>query len=807
MQTASVNFATAISASSGVWAPHQVHADWASNGYDGDNTIDDLTPLAGKPIVIKQALDDGMPSGVTFTAGRDSTSAVTLPVGGRTVSGVVFNGPQYWSVDNSSSPLSGYDRDIAPLTVAAGIVTAGGTERVTVFTGQMWDAPIKGRTVQVNGVSRNRTKLSRLVQPPPIIGDSQGLTATWPISWALAQCGIYASPPPRAGCRGWIPMHGSLVPFLDSTAAATPYLAGLAATFTITGQAGNSVRPTFVTGPYVLGVFAEVVTNSNSPITVEDVPLAAGTDFLSQAASAGRVEWWTRGDVDDSAHTPNGAPASLVRFFFQTDANTASAAGVTGGIGTDRKVFITAVDGAGHAVTLKSASALASDGAWYFCGLAWDIAGKKLWVNLNGTVGTSAVSTFVTSSLPATDSLDAPDGSPGLSSYLPIAEVQFTSGATANPDNFVWLNDPSYFTASAVIRPSLLNLVALGEPKPREAWEFINTYAQSELAMVRTDELDRVWYLPMTWLAESTQLTSVDTLSTALNAGTDLTPTRDLTKIRNQVTVNYQHTLVNDFNRLPAVLFLSFTVWIVPPGTTTQTIVFGPPTPTGTFTDLQTPSGNPTPALAVSTSLTLLTSAQAAAGGLSTSSYVTLNAVIDGSGTYATSAQVTATVTAWNAGKATLTFVNLSSTTYYTVNNGSASYVQIVGSSMAIRASSVTVQDTASIAIRDVRGLSADTPGVHDLATATFIANEILGRSRVARPQVTVTVRGDPRRQPGDLVTLADPNVTNIGGQWRSLAVDTTLNGAEVTQAITAVKTIPVAVWDQTNWDQSIWGP
>jgi putative tail protein len=784
MQSASANFAAAISASSGVWAAPQVHADWANDGYGGDGTIDDLSLQEGRAIVINQAMDDGMPSDVSAVTGKDPTSTVQFPAGGKVVSGVLLSGPQYWSLDNTSSPISAYDRDVAALTVAHGLVTAGGIERVTVFTGQMSDAPVSGRAATVMGVSKTRLKMTKTVQPAPIIGDWMGLEATWPVSWALAQCGIYVSPPPRSGCRLWIPMHGSTQPFLPNTPRKT--IGSVVSD--VTG--GNpTVRPSFIDGPYLAAVnLGRTFANPNR-LSTGGLPVAAGTDLLSKNASAGRLEFWVRGDaVDNSISTP---PTTLVNLFVAPGSPTIA----SGGVDINRHVFLEINDGTND-ITYTSSGTLPTDGAWYFVGVAWDVVNKKLWLNLNGTVSSSTFSALTTSTLVASESFN-PDNtsvsSVQMSARLPIAEVHLTSGAQANADNFPWLNDAAYtatWSVGAVLKRSNLQLFALGEQKPREVWEFVNSFAQAELASVRTDELDRFWYLPLSYWVATAQQTVGDAWSTLVNAGKDFQVTRDPSKIRNQVTVTYTdsrlgHYLLaqNDF------VAVDFTQRTLNPGTTVVTLQFGSPVATVEYLA--------DPFLLIDGTYT----------SPPVRSFLSANTATDGSGSYATTGQLVANITRWDAGSCDVTIVNTTNTTFYTIHP-TLQYINIAGAFLTqVKTASVTVNDTVSQSARGVRGLSVSLPAITDKTTATWVAGEILARSRVARKVLEVTLRGDPRRQPGDLVTFTDPGNTQLGGSWRVMAITHTIDAARYEQDVTAVQYWPVATWDQTNWDQSLWGP
>jgi hypothetical protein len=151
---------------------------------------------------------------------------------------------------------------------------------------------------------------------------------------------------------------------------------------------------------------------------------------------------------------------------------------------------------------------------------------------------------------------------------------------------------------------------------------------------------------------------------------------------------------------------------------------------------------------------------------------------------------------------------NTSATTYYTANSGVVPYVNLVGTNVVTADASVTLQNDPNVAKRGVRGLSADLTPIQDAQAATFIAGELLARSGIARRQLTVTVRADPRRQPGDLVRFTDPGNTNANGLWRVLTVDHSIDGANYTQSLTLVEAALVGVWGQSKWgDGSIWGP
>jgi hypothetical protein len=476
------------------------------------------------------------------------------------------------------------------------------------------------------------------------------------------------------------------------------------------------------------------------------------------------------------------SPRSRAFEIKNTNANTGE---IKGGVDSTRKVFVTVDDGAGHVVTLQSPTTLATDGNWYFVGVAWDIAGQKLWVNHNGTVTTGSAPTLVTTSLPAADNYDrsVSGQSPFWVSSLPVAEIQVTSGANANPDLVPWLADTP-FTPQATVRPSFLELGALIETVPREAWEFISSLAQAELAMIRTDELDVFQYLPMSYWAESAQQAIVDLYSTSLNAQ-DIDVDADPTKIFNVVSVSYTDTRTD---RIRDVVYRATTLDPLPPGTTVRQLALTDPV---TFIE---------PAL--------LTAYSNADAPFANDTYFTLNTAPDGSGTFATQSQVSAQLTKWSAGMAEITFTNSSGTTLYFVNGANAATLQIGGLTATTATGSATARDDASVAARGERALTVSLPAIQRASDALAVATELVGR--LARPRKSigaVPLFPDPRRQPGDLVSLTDAVNTGASGLWRVQSITHDRSGADYTQQALVNEAFTVALNDISVEGNCIVGP
>jgi hypothetical protein len=827
------------------------------------------------------------------------------------------NPRQWFSPFNSDSPVATFDRDIAPVKLEHGVVTANGEERVRLFTGQMANVELPAGYARLQGISATRLALAKAVQPPIVNGPREGGNATWLVNWILQECGIYVSPPPRAGTRAWFPMHGSLHPYLPYGHEGTTYQRRR-----YTAESTYRVdRPTFVSGPYSLAAYAEQATVTTAKqVRIDNIQLTAGEDLLSQASNRGRVEFWVRGDAA-TADTPLGPlnTVPLIQFAIRGPGSTWVAAEVSSG----RSVRLQVHDGISNQV-YSPGLVVPTDDAWHAVGMAWNFANDKLWLYLDGTEQSTTALGLTTGSLPATDELDA--GTPELYSLLPISDLYFTTGPEANPDLYAWIDEgqspptevvafedfeddsyavavggtwsrfnmtgpdsgawslrsaaiahsgqtdctitvpagaatvsfwfkvssehgfdyfrflnngitqfsisgnedweksadyivtpgqtltfryfkdntitagmdaafidrvefrgpggaPTLFTPQAVTRPIQIEFEALAEPLAREAWELLSAVAKSSITAMRTDELDQLNFLPPDYFVEAAQLAQSEVISTDLNAA-DPAVTLDPTKIRNSVQVNFEEVRIDTSN----IFVLSVT--------TSISLVKGPSTITFAF---------PEPVIAIDTSISVVTTFASTA----VESVVSFNTLEDGSGAYLTSALVTATVTAWDAGSVTIQFNNASGATAYIVNNAGTQFpfLGIAGLGAHVADASATISDRQ--VNRSERLLTVTAPFTQRREDAFLLASMVLSRTRKPHPEITIEVDGDPRRQPGDLVELADAHGTKLTGQWRIQAIEHRKRGASYTQSIVLQGISPVVKWDddETGWDKGVWGP
>lgn len=755
--------------------------------------IDDLSGQLGSWTVTHH-LDDGLPDSVTFISGvgvPELNAELTAPAPYLTT-GIPQQVAEFFSPYNEDSPMYNLPRDVAPVTLDHGVITSEGPERIRVFTGQMLDIPVRRGQAALAAASATRMAMSKLVQPPAFSWIGAGLNGTWPVSWALYQCGLYVAPPPRDGCRWYVPMHGSSRPFIPSTnvvVADPTFWQARIHRPTDTFVASNSWRPEWITGPYMLGPNCQVDATEQRSTAQGNIEFGDGDDALSQAGNKGRLEFWVRCDPTDVNNAPLGSAtvSRLAGLRFMED--LVSSRGVFMGINTSRQVFVYANDGAGHSSTLTSTDTMPTDGVWRMVGAAYDFTAQKLWVrNFDGSTTSATVASFVTSSLPTVETLE--DGFPTWINYVPVSEVQFATGAQANVDSFPDWETGSGFIPTAVVTKSNLELVCLAEREPAEAWEFVASFAQAELAAMRADENDIFEYLGPGWWVREDQQQVVDVYSTEINAGTP-DVNIDPTKIRNAVRVSFNRLEVGGSDG--SVFELNEQVTILP-GITDVEFTF------------------PNPVVGLSGLNIELADDTSAPTFESFTPYVTLNTSEDGSGSFATSAMVTVETVSWHAGAVVWRFTNVTGNTFFTANTANVPTLQIVG--VAVKSATAFVTDSNDLSITQRGERSLPTSATSAVQT-TYDARRLAGMLKMAlrRPIPIVeglTLFGEARRQPGDLVTVDDPSITKISGQWRvqSITHQYTAGEREVSyiQPVIIRPTKSIGVWGQSTWGNCLWG-
>lgn len=450
---------------------------------------------------------------------------------------------------------------------------------------------------------------------------------------------------------------------------------------------------------------------------------------------------------------------------------------------------------------------LPSDSAFHFVGCAWDVANNKLWLRLDSTLYTSTPSPALSAAaLPTTHATGEVDFDVEVFFALTAGELQFVTGSNASPDvSSTWINDAGYFTQTATVTPSQLELEVLAIDQPIEAWTLIGDFAQSEFAALRVDELDHVLYLSQPYWAATARQTVQETLT----AGDDSDAPNvfyDPTKIRNAVRMNYTQTLVD---AVPSAVISLDTPLPIAPGVTLAVLATSVPA-------VKVRGGR----------MIVLTQAEIegtvpsplAAGGFV--SYVSFNTLPDGSGAYSydTSSNasygvdVIAEILSWTPGQVLVQFTNYTSTTYYTANDAASFDVDL--RALAVYANAVqqnqaseVAAETDSITTRGERGLTITSPRVQTADMAQRFAALLVGD--LADPVTEITdleLPADSRRQPGDLVSYSDALNSGASGYWRYRGIKHTIDGGGHRQSVSMRRARRTSTWSTGLWNDAIWG-
>lgn len=721
------------------------------------------------------SLDDGLPSAATNTSalGVNELSADLLsPIG--------TDPAVYWSTFRADQYWSDTPRDVAQVAFSSPVLASDGIRSPRVFTGQMIDMPTNDRKVVLKGVSGSRLKLSTLVQPPAVYGFYEGANANFPIMYALLKSGMYVAPPPQEGCRLYMPMSGSVRPMIPDVNQAALPVQGFA--HKPTGIVFE--RPTFIDGPFLEAVECKIDASGVKGIAAwpgGNLQSAPGADYWSQASPKGRIECWIKGIATDVANSLSPSEQQLMVLGFTNQAVSTRCVEI--GVSVGRTTFILIDDGVTQVIL--SGPILPVDNQWHFLGGSWDLTTGDLRLRLD-TTELSQVAGFTAFNLGATDATYQLRHI--MRSVIPICEVRFTSGTFGPSAKAQWANQVA-FEPDVIMRRSLIQLEAVAEMAPREAFEMIQSYAKGDLAKTGFDERDRFLYLTPSYWAEGPQQVVQETLSTENNMAR-FQPERPASKIFNQVGLTYRKGSVQE----------NFSMII----SQSQLVPLAP----GATVSLDIPTSAPTVEINNFT-LSALTGAALAGSPPSVNnafSYYTANTATDGTGSYANSSQVSGVITAWDPGRVVVTFRNLTGVNYWITNNVSIPPLGVAGKILDSGDATVEGLQPDSIARRGTRVLRISVPAIQATDHAQRIADEMA--SILGEPRVTFTAAawGDGRRAPGDLVLVDDPDQTGINGSYRLSAVSSTHQGDDLQQVIAAVVDWPVMVWGEGIWGETVWG-
>lgn len=792
----------------GVFATPNASGPWtlASGGTQLVQSTGGLAALQ----MVKTALIDtaSVNKFVSNTAGSTGVAMmVALPL-------LVMDRPEmdamsYFSEYDERSPIRTFERDTALMSADVNLVSPNGVVATRVFTGQMTAISVKGREADLEGLSATRLKLDKSFTLPTVWGDREACTTDWLAGYLMAQGGQYPGIAPSPYTRFWAPMHGSMHPFMSGN---NSYAGGLVYEESRIPHGPFGLRPPqVVDGPFVKGMQG-MITDART----EDLFITCNTnkwdtevpgqetdmyDFCTQQNSIGRMSFWIRGDANDA--TPDSlAGTGAPDYLFQASVSTYYDA-----LGNSNLIFCQINALRQPVIYLESGFTLTggdvpADGLWHFVGFAWDYKNGLAKVRRDNS--TWSLSGFTSTGFPLAVSEEAIYAAGRrvdfyLKSRLPIADFQVEAGPTMYSELFTrFYPAPTLPSQNATYRPTNKNLAAISEAVPVQGWATLQEVAEATASAMRVDESDNIALVPMEYFGETAQMTvnSYNVLDTSVQAS-DLDITTDPSKIRNVVTVSYQDTRT-DTNRTSLMDIMNSTP--IPGGKTTMVLPLELPA-----AELHG-AGSP---LGVVWNLTKLTASQVSGGTpVPNEHFMTVNKYEDGSAVTYTGTGVTARIQTWSSSTVTIEFTNTVGSTYYLANNGSGiPALRIIGYPVRRVEAYSEFRDSSSAAKRKERSMVIPaTNWIQDAVSANELAGKLINATSGPRPTMSVTAMGDPRREPGQLCSIADSEGTRADGTWRILSVKHRQSGAMYLQDLIIVRVGPTGYWDVDVWDDGVWG-
>lgn len=815
----------------GIWGSGSAVGPWAATA--GGTEWGEKVGSGLDLMFATSALIDNGTNTLTATTTTTTASAVVLALAVSPYERPVMDARQYWSPFNKNSPVYGYDRDTSDVTMSMGVLTATGRVDTSLFAGIMDDITISGRQAQLDATSKARIDLNTSVTLPMVYGNRENCSIDFVVAYLMARGGKFAGPAPNEYTQAWTPMYGSTH---SAFGGDYYYNFGLYNEASTGGSWLGLKPPKMVAGPYSSAMYAQQSSTRAEEVKCTFIRPESWSDFslpylapglignndpsntsqiraerFTKTGNKVRFSCWVRGDAVQAAPSYMSASDNdfitnfynyitdqagnflgYIRFYISSSNRALGVqAGSTVGGFTD--------------VTFSSVGTLPTDGTWHFFGWSMDFASGRCDFTFDGNAGFSTVwasnGNNVTGQLPSTYQEGFNNGwgtSTILRAHVPISDTLVDFGATFHTGDWaMFYPTPKAPGATAIVRPTLQPLQAISTDAPVTAWDTLADIAQSSLAAYRADELDRFNFLPLSYFGEAAQLVSQGVADTEVTAG-DLDITQDSSKSRNSVTVQFPETMVDTF--ISPVLSLS-TVVTIPSGVTTLTFTLDTP--------IAEIHGQSAPFSAIWV-ITNLTGTQITTPTLPTNMHwLTANNAADGSGTVLTGNAFQAIIINGTATTIDIQFNNRTGSPAYLSNNGDqVPFLVVYGYAVKENDGYVTQNDAGSIGLRRQRALATQLNWVQDRITATDLAGLLASMLSRPRAEVKMNVAGDPRRQPGQLATIADAQGTAADGTWRILDVQHNIDGPKYTQDLSLVFVGPVAVWDDvtTPWDYGIWG-
>ncbi len=629
-----------------------------------------------------------------------------------------LNTVRYFSRTNPGSPLYGKPRDSRAVRVLARFRTDAGFETAPRITaGVLRALPVNAgnRSAEIDIIDgRDRFRLP--ITLPAVIADGArdgtsatptkpGLEASWIVSYVLSQCGYPLSPRPRDECRLFMPMHGSMTPFVQIPFAGAP----LAKFEPMVGATPERVR--FTPGKFFLA--ADPIAAGTHGIIVAKAPVnAIPLDFWTSIgrASGLRIELWVRRSGNEPA-------VDAVKVAVFNDVLPVQSR-VTFYARTDGLLAVNVANGASNYFTFGPSF---TANVWHLVGVHVDDAAGRIVFRVDGT---STVVTFAGTAVGAlvVDSAVAAS----IDTYAQVSDLHVSACVEAT----AWL--PLDHTSGArVDRLQNRQLAGIYPDKPVEAWQLLQDVTAAELGTCRIDYDGK----PVVWSAARR------------NSPDSLNVQRTVTAVQHLTDLGYDDSrdMIRNLIRVP---WTSLTTGGFAPVWSLTELVSISASETKTFTvKLENPLAG---------SITTLTgTAQRNADG-SGGGYGYTDILESG---------IRANLTLTSPTTAVITLHNFSPDTLWLVDPGGVPDLIMRGTALKrVDTDPVQVQDDAAIARRGGPGIGEapldvdDNPYVQSMAFAYGIAWGLLASLRDEQMVFTdLAIPGDPRLEDLDRIQVQDP--------------------------------------------------
>jgi hypothetical protein len=713
----------------------RVSVDWDADGHGPAGSIDDLSGKVAS-VAVMSVLQGTQPDQAAVVEGTAAATFVADLAAGDT-DDERLTAVRYFSPHSALSPLQGKERLGRDVEIDVEFLTSAGWQGAPLLRGTTRALPtaVARQSALLAGIDY-RTRLRTSVTLPVVIAEAPdyvaattlypvkpGLEGPWVVSYVLWQCGLPLSPPPGAGCRWWVPMHGSLQPFIGGAFIGSPSSALWEDQFT---DVSESRPPAFVPGPFVLACEA-ALTPVQVHISAET--MATGSPmFAADGRSSGRFEMRIKA-------------ASTANF---------SAVVVSNASTTTSSVAWVAATGSSATLAIRNDAitrnvigpTLPVDGQWHRVGVHWDDAAGS------ATFIIDAATTVVTFTPTPATAANADVPVVTFFANAETAEVQVTTGITVTDP---WM--PLTWDSGCDVDRSQIRLDGIVGQAAAEGWQILQQMAAAEQGAVYLQPGGRLRYATRARLVGPASQVPQRTITAAADI-LELAEDYRLDSVFNVLMCPYQPVTMS---RQVVAWTLGETVVIPRGNSVTIEATFS-----GLGTEFTTLAG------------TANTRADGAGTSYTLSSSGSVTAVL------AMTSPTSATITVTNYAASTVWLVNASGQPNVTITG------DVISQGEGATPPQVT-DEVSRARYGDQPLPLPGSQWIQRRSHAYGLAMITAGDLAYPSPVLTdLEIPGDPRLEPFDRVTISDPDNTGLGADYWYVGGRHDLSEGEYRQSIAA---------------------